>query len=168
MQDAVQRIIERFGLEPRPEGGYYREIFRSSVTIDRGNAQRGQFPRRSASTFVYFLLTEGSLSPFHRVRGSDELWHLYAGGPLEIHTLHGDGGYARHVLDGDPARGEPALVVPGGTWQAARLAPGVRFAFTGCVVAPGFDVADFEMPSADLLVAEHPQHERLIRELARQ
>jgi predicted cupin superfamily sugar epimerase len=167
MQDAVQRIIERFGLEPRPEGGYYREVFRSSVTIERASLERGQFPRRSASTLVYFLITDGSLSPLHRVRGSDELWHLYAGGPLEIHTIHADGSHGRHELC-DPTLGEPALVVPGGSWQAARLAPGAPFAFAGCVVAPGFDVADFEMPTADLLAAEYPQHERIIRELARQ
>lgn len=166
MQDSVRAIVDRLGLTAHPEGGYYREIFRSSMTVDRPGATSVD-RRRSMSTFIYFLLASDDFSAFHRVVGSDEIWHLYAGGPLELHMIDDGSRYAKHVLATDLARGEPARVVPAGWWQAARLAEGANFAFCGCTVAPGFDFADFEMPSAAALVAIEPSHERIIRELTK-
>jgi predicted cupin superfamily sugar epimerase len=163
MLQAVQDIVERFALLPHPEGGYFREVFRSGLSLE--HPVRGA--RRSGGTFIYFLLAEKDFSAFHRVLGSDEIWHLYSGGPLELHTIDDAQRYMKHVLTTDLARGEPALVVPGGRWQAARLAPGADWAFCGCTVAPGFDFADFEMPPASELVARFPAHERAIRELTR-
>ena len=166
MQDAVRKIVERFELVPHPEGGYYREVYRSAIELDRpSGAARGE--RRRGSTLIYFLLADRDFSAFHRVHGSDEVWHLYAGGPLELHTIDAAQRYAKHVLTGDLASGEPARVVPASEWQAARLAPGAPWAFVGCTVAPGFDFADFEMPTRDTLVAAFPSHERIIRELTR-
>jgi uncharacterized protein len=166
MEQAVQRIIERFALIPHPEGGYFREIYRSSLTLRHPRID-GAHAERSSSTLIYFLLAEGQFSAFHRVRSSDEVWHLYAGGPLELHTIDAEDRYSRTVLTTDLERGEPAAVVPADTWQATRLAHGEGWAFSGCTVAPGFDFADFEMPSAAELIERHPHHERIIRELAR-
>jgi len=166
MQD-VRKIVERFELRPHPEGGYFREVFRSDVTLEHPGVDAGRGARRSGSTLIYFLLADGDFSAFHRVRWSDEVWHLYAGGPLELHTIDAARRYEKHMLTNDLASGEPACVVRAGCWQAARLAPGSSWAFTGCTVAPGFDFADFEMPPGDELAAAFPAHERIIRELTR-
>ncbi len=167
MQEAVRKIIERFELIPHPEGGYYREVFRSEVALDllRSGSQRGA--RRCASTFIYFLLAGSDFSAFHRVRNADEVWHLYAGGPLELHTIDASQRYAKRVLRGDLASGEPTCVVRAGCWQAARLESANAWAFAGCTVAPGFEFADFEMPPGNELAASFPAHERIIRELTR-
>jgi predicted cupin superfamily sugar epimerase len=165
VQDIVRKIVERFELEPHPEGGYFREIYRSTLTLEHPGVGGA---RRSGSTLIYFLLAERDFSAFHRVRASDEVWHLYDGGPLELHTIDtASGRYRGHDLSRDLAHGEPVAIVPGGRWQAARLATGAAFAFCGCTVAPGFDFADFEMPPAQELVAQFPAHERIIRELTR-
>ena len=167
MPNAVADIVERFALEPHPEGGFFREVHRSRLVIDHPALDASVQRRRSSGTFIYFLLAEGDFSAFHRVLASDEIWHLYAGGPLELHTIDADQRYAKRVLTTDLARGEPALVIPAGWWQAARPAPGSAWVFCGCTVAPGFDFADFSMPPAAELVAACPAHERIIRELTR-
>jgi predicted cupin superfamily sugar epimerase len=167
MQEAVRKIVERFELIPHPEGGYYREVFRSALALDRAGSGAKRGATRSASTLIYFLLADGDFSAFHRVRSSDEVWHLYAGGPLELHTIDSAHAHTKHVLSGDLANGEPACVVPADCWQAARLAPASAWAFAGCTVAPGFDFADFEMPPGDELAASFPEHYRIIRELTR-
>ncbi len=169
---AVRRIIERFGLAPHPEGGFYREVYRADLALVHPGIPDGSESReRSASTAIYFLLPEGEISAFHRVRWTDEVWHLYAGGPLELHLIHEDGRYERRLLSGDPAaagrEAGPMAVVEAGCWQAARPAPGAGYAFGGCTVAPGFDFADFELPAADELVARLPEHDAVIRALAR-
>jgi predicted cupin superfamily sugar epimerase len=167
MLQAVRKIVDRFELIRHPEGGYFREIFRSDVAFDHPGIDPAQGARRCGSTLIYFLLADGDFSAFHRVRSSDEVWHLYAGGPLELHTIDASQRYAKHLLTGDIANGEPTCVVPAGRWQAARLAPASAWAFCGCTVAPGFDFADFEMPPGDELCASFPAHERIIRELTR-
>ncbi len=172
----VRRLIERFDLAPHPEGGFYREVYRDELSVLHPGipiAPGGPADReRSASTAIYFLLPEGEISAFHRVLWTDEVWHLYGGGPLELHLIHGDGRYERRLLSGDPdaeggAETGPMAVVQAGCWQAARPAPGAAWAFGGCTVAPGFDFADFELPAADELVRRFPEHEAVTRALAR-
>jgi uncharacterized protein len=167
MLAAVREIVERFELIRHPEGGYFREIFRSDVAFDHPRVDPALGARRCGSTLIYFLLADGDFSAFHRVRASDEIWHLYGGGPLELHTIDSAQRYAKHVLTSDLASGEPTAVVPAGCWQAARLAPIGAWAFCGCTVAPGFDFADFEMPPRAELCAAFPQHQLVIRELTR-
>jgi len=167
MHETAKRIVERFELEPYPEGGYYREVYRSTVTIEHPRVDTGHDARRCGGTFIYFLLAGNDFSAFHRVRWTDEIWHLYAGGPLEVHTIDAESRYARHVLTGNLERGEPTHVVPSGCWQATRLAPGAEWAFGGCTVSPGFEFADFEMPPARELLAQHPGHADIIRQLTR-
>jgi predicted cupin superfamily sugar epimerase len=167
MHEAVRKIVERFQLIPHPEGGYYREVFRSEIAFDHPGIDSLRGARRRASTLIYFLLAERDFSAFHRVLASDEVWHLYAGGPLEVHTIDPAKRYEKHVLSGDLENGEPAFVVPAGWWQAARLAPSAAWAFIGCTVAPGFDFADFEMPPRHDLAARFRAHEAIIGELTR-
>lgn len=167
MDDDARDIVQRFGLMPHPEGGYYREIHRSGVTVEHPGIPAGRDARRSGGTFIYFLLADGDFSAFHRVRWSDEIWHLYAGGPLEVHLIDDHGRHSERLLTSDLVTGEPATVVDAGCWQATRLAPGAKWAFTGCTVSPGFDFSDFDMPTTDELLAAHPEHGAIIRQLTR-
>jgi predicted cupin superfamily sugar epimerase len=140
MHPRAAELIATLALRPHPEGGFFREIFRSGAQVEPEDA-RGS---RAALTTIYFLLTEGSVSRWHQV-ASDEVWHLYEGGPLELLELS-PAGYDlfRHRLsplgtDG----GAPVRTIPAGQWQAARpLGP---YVLVGCTVGPGFDFADFRM-----------------------
>jgi predicted cupin superfamily sugar epimerase len=165
MPATAAELIASLGLLPHPEGGYFRETFRAPP-LPFELAGRGS---RAASTAIYFLLGEGDFSAFHRVR-SDEVWHHYAGAPLELFTLHDlpSGAEARVVrLGSSVLQGEmPQAVVEAGVLQAARPG-GSGFSLCGCTVAPGFDFADFEMPSRAELVARFPGAEALIRSLPR-
>jgi hypothetical protein len=167
MNDDVKRIVERFELVPHPEGGYFREVYRSPIQIDHPGIPEGQKAARAAGTLIYFLLSGDDFSAFHRVRFSDEIWHLYAGGPLEIFVLDEAGRLEQRQLTTDLAQGKPTTMIPAGTWQSARLASGAEWALGGCTVTPGFDYDDFELPAARELLARYPAHEATIRLLTR-
>ena len=157
--------IHHLGLHPHPEGGYFRETYRASESIARPHLPERFAGPRCFSTAIYFLLEAGQFSAFHRIR-SDEAWHLYAGGPLDIFTITSAGELIRHRLGLDLTQGEqPQLVIPAGYWFASRPAPGIPYALVGCTVAPGFDFADFEMGSRPELVRQFPVHATLIHEL---
>jgi hypothetical protein len=154
----VQQIVDRLGLRPHPEGGFYRETFRSALHVPAGQA----------STAIYFLLPAGMFSAFHVIRGSDEIWHHYAGDPIELHTFAPNGDYAVEVLGPDIAGGQrPQLVVAAGTLQAA-VPRGDRFALCGCTVAPGFEFANFTIPTRAELLARFPRHAAVIGRLTRE
>jgi predicted cupin superfamily sugar epimerase len=156
----AQLLVERLQLRPHPEGGLYREVFRSPQTL---RLERGS---RSTLTAIHFVLPADSFSAFHRV-ASDEVWCFQRGDPLELHVLGDDGALTTHHLGRDLEQGEePLAVVPAGAWQAA--APlGERYSWCSCLVAPGFDFADFEMAMRDYLAARFPQHAHLVRRLTR-
>jgi predicted cupin superfamily sugar epimerase len=154
----IQEVIQRLGLKPHPEGGYYAETFRSleSVMLSDGR-------QRSASTAIYFLLPEGAFSALHRV-AADECWHHYGGAPLELVMISPQGSLERVIIGLDLKAGQcPQHVVPSGWWQATKPLDGGS-ALAGCTVAPGFDFADFEMPSRSVLLALFPTHAAVILE----
>lgn len=154
-------LVNALGLAPHPEGGFYRETWRSPLLLNE--LARGT---RAASTAIYFLLPAGTFSAFHRV-ASDEAWHHYDGDPLDLHVLDPNGAHSVRVLGRDFARGEtPQHVVAAGAWQAA-VPRGERYALVGCTVSPGFDFADFEMPPRAELVARFPEHAELLARLTR-
>ena len=126
------------------------------------------FPgNRSASTAIYFLLTEGDFSAFHRIR-SDEVWHFYHGDALEIFELLEDGSIKLHRLGKNLERGEVfQSIVHAGHWFASRLAAGGKFSLAGCTVAPGFDFSDFELAEKKKLLGEYARHRELILSLIR-
>ena len=148
-------MVRRLGLIPHPEGGFYRETFRSPLLLSLPDGRT-----RSASTAIYYLLPPGAFSAWHQV-ASDEVWHHYAGAPLELRL---PGKVIR--LGTDLAAGEePQAVVPPGVWQSARPLGG--WVLVGCTVAPGFDFRDFEMPPRKELLERYPQHRALIERLTR-
>jgi predicted cupin superfamily sugar epimerase len=136
-------LVERLGLEPHPEGGWYRETWRSPVTFEPD----GYDGPRHAATAIYFLLHPGERSAWHVVR-SAELWFWHSGGPLLLRR----GGSGDRPADGDEvllgpdiaAGQEPQALIPPGVWQAAEPA-GTAPVLVSCVVAPGFDFADFRL-----------------------
>jgi predicted cupin superfamily sugar epimerase len=156
----VDELVRTLGLTPHPEGGFYRETYRAALTV--------QTPRgpRSAGTAIYYLLTRGTFSAWHRVVGSDEMWLFHDGDPLALHLLHEDGRLETVVLGKNVAAGEqPQVLVRVGVLQAAE--PRGEYTLVGCTVSPGFDFADFELPSAAELTARYPAHAEALHRLAK-
>lgn len=132
MTAPVDDLVNRLGLSAHPEGGWYREVFRSE-----------------AATTIHYVLPAHGLAPLHRVRDRVELWHFYGGSPVEVHTIVDDQ-HACAVLGPDA----PLVVVPAGAWQATRAGDG--YAWCGCTVAPAFEFAAWEMPTRDELLRMLP------------
>ena len=165
MNDPVS-WIRMLGLVRHPEGGWYRETYRSPDSIPE-NALRGYDGPRSCATAIYFLLCRDDFSALHRL-ASDELWHFYAGDPLTIHTVTIDGAHQRLVLGRDPEVGEyPQALAPKGSWFGAVVDPPGTYALVGCTVAPGFEFQDFELGTREDLLARYPAHAAMIRRLTR-
>jgi len=149
MHPRAAELIAALDLRPHPEGGFYRQVFKSVVQVTPID---GRGPR-AALTTVYFLLPEGSFSRWHQV-ASDEVWHLYEGGPLELLEFsESDQAILRHRL-GPVGSGPdaPVCTIGAGIWQAAR--PLGEYAFVGCTVGPGFDWADFRLLAEDQVRAD--------------
>lgn len=167
MNTAAQ-LIQQYQLLPHPEGGYYKETYRSSETIPAAALPARFNGNRSFSTAIYFLLEQGNFSAFHKIK-SDECWHFYAGQTLLVHILHTNGELQTVKLGSNATEEELfQFVVPANCWFASEPAPGTEFSLTGCTVAPGFDFADFELAKAEELVKSFPFYSTLIRRLCRQ
>lgn len=134
----AQALIHTLALQPHPEGGWYREVFRSDRTVQPGDDRS----RRAALTSIDFLLEAGQFSAWHRVR-SDEVWHLLEGDSLTLWLLSPEAGPLQRV----ELREWRRHVVPADWWQAAEPGPG--FAYVGATVGPGFDFADFSFGRDD-------------------
>ncbi|MCF8373905.1 MAG: cupin domain-containing protein [Bacteroidales bacterium] len=165
MLKSAEYWIENLYLEPHPEGGWFRETYRSSEKISESGLPLGFSGNRNFSTAIYYLLQNDDFSAWHRIK-SDEMWHYYDGdGAIEIHTLSKIKGHEIRVLGSNPENGgSPQVVVPANTWFASRLTKQKMYALAGCTVAPGFDFDDFEMGEELSLVKEFPQHVGIIKE----
>ena len=164
MATRAQQLIDALGLKPHPERGFYAETYRSSVSITA--ASHGG--RRAVSTAIFFLVTaDEPVTSLHRLK-SDELFHLYEGGPLEILRLYENGEWdvARLGLDLDAGE-RPQVVIPAGTWFGTTLADGASHCLVGCTVAPGFDFADFELAEGPELELRYPSAADRIRSMRR-
>jgi uncharacterized protein len=139
----VVKIVDRLQLQPHPEGGFYRETWRSNLSLPQSILPDGYTGDRSAGTAILFLLPTGHFSRWHRVR-SAELWFHQAGDPLELvmaETLDG----ATQIINLGRDYAFQAIVPPD-RWQKAKPIPGeAGYALVACVVVPGFDFADFEL-----------------------
>ncbi len=161
-------LIQTLGLLPHPEGGHYRETYRSTQQVRRPDGAL-----RHASTAIYYLLQAGEYSSWHRI-ASDELWHFHVGTPLSIYVLH-EGKLTTLAL-GHPADVPDAVfqhVVPAGAWFAAEPMPAhsgrAGYSLVGCTVAPGFEFSEFELATAEALAeAGAPDTDTVRRLLVRQ
>lgn len=162
---SVHSLIASLELQPHPEGGWYREVFRSDDRFPPSALPERYLGSRPYMTSIYFLLRPGEVSRFHRLR-SDEVWHFYDGTPLTLHQLYPDGSYASVLLGRDPRKGERfAAAVPRGVWMAAEGPRARSYSLVGCTVAPGFDFGDFELALPDELLAAYPAHSNIIKKL---
>lgn len=142
--------IETLGLAPHPEGGYFRETYRSAF-----------------STAIYFLLPGDQVSALHRIK-SDELWHFHAGSRLTLFVIHPEGRLERVALGPRADNGEALqAVVPAGCWFGAVVNDLASYALAGCTVALPFEFDDFELGDPARLLAEYPQHRAVIERLTR-
>jgi uncharacterized protein len=137
MDPRAAELIAKLRLQPHPEGGYFREIWRSPLKVKPADDR----PEKSALTTIYFLLVAGQKSRLHRVR-SDEVWHYYEGGPLELlvapPSIEQVATIRLGPLSDDTV---PVYTVPANWWQGARTQTG--YTLVGCSVGPGFDFSDF-------------------------
>lgn len=159
--------IRKLNLEPHPEGGFYRQTYKSAQVLPREALPPHFTGPRAASTAIYFLLEGKSFSAFHRLR-SDELWHFYVGAPVLVHVINESGEYSKILLGSDPDAGEELqAVVKAGCWFASHVRDRKSFALVGCTVAPAFDFDDFELAKREELARHYPQHRELIEQLTR-
>ena len=166
--NSINKIIDRLKLEPHPEGGYFKETYRSLGEIDEVNLSPDYEGNRSYSTCIYFLLTSDNFSALHRIK-QDEIWHFYDGSPIRLHMISELGIHSEHVIGRDLNNGEtPQFIVPGGYWFAAEVINKNGYSLLGCTVSPGFNFNDFELKTRKELVSMFPNQEKIISKLTHQ
>jgi predicted cupin superfamily sugar epimerase len=148
--------IKKLRLEKHPEGGWFKEVYRSAEMISEKCLPEGFSGSRNASTSIYYLLEDDNFSSFHRIK-SDEIWHYYTGNSsLEIISIE-KGEIKKQILGNQAEENQLfQVVVPKNTWFAARLTDTKGYALAGCTVSPGFNFDDFELAGIEFL-AEYPQ-----------
>lgn len=165
MNKELDQLIDFYQLLPHPEGGFYKETYRSSEWVNQSNLPARFLGNRYFSTAIYFLLVKDSFSAFHKIH-SDECWHFYKGDSVDIHVLHQNGEYELIKLGNDTEKGEQfQAIVPAGAWFASST-KGI-YSLVGCTVSPGFDFADFVLAKSAELVQEFPKHAMLIHQFCR-
>ncbi len=168
MQNPIQQLVKKLQLEPHPEGGFFRETYRSEGFVSENQLSNGFVGDRNYATCIYFLLVSGNFSAFHRIK-QDEIWHFYSGSPILLHTICPNGNYELIEIGNNLDAGEvPQFVVPANYWFASEVKNPDSYSLAGCTVSPGFDFRDFELPSRSELVSLFPEHEKAIARLTRE
>ena len=159
-----EEIIKHLDLLPHPEGGYYKETYRSHGNINADSLDKNYNGKRSYSTCIYFLLTSDEFSAFHKIK-QDEIWHFHEGSPIILHTISEEGIHQEHCIGTNFLAGQkPQLVVEGNHWFSASVTEENSYALVSCTVSPGFDFSDFVLPSREELHSKFPQHKHLIHQ----
>lgn len=160
--------INRLELQPHPEGGYFKEIYRAEGIISQPNLPIRFSGGRTYSTAIYYLLKSGDFSSLHRL-DSDEQWFHIDGSALTIHSIDPKGNYTKHHIGKNLDAGEfPHAIVLHGNWFGGTVDDPNSFSLVGCVVAPGFDFDDFELAKRNDLIKQFPQHKEIIEKLSRE
>lgn len=163
----AEKLVKLLGLKSHPEGGYYRETYRSDEIIRKGALPERYTGNRTYGTAIYYLLTRETFSAFHRIK-TDEIYHFYLGDPVELVQLLPDGSGCMVRLGNDIAGGaQVQTVVSRGTWHGARLVGGGKYALLGTTVSPGFEFADFEIGDRYELIRSYPSFSDTITALTR-
>lgn len=159
----IQDYIQQLQLLPHPEGGYYKETYRSQATANF----KGFDGERNYCTGIYFLIEKNNFSALHRIK-SDEMWHFYAGDALEVIEITPEGKLIITHVGSNLMKGEVfQYTVKAGHWFGSRVIQGGDFSLVGCTVSPGFDFNDFEMADRTNLTELFPEYKNLIAELTR-
>lgn len=161
-----KEIIKKLDMTPHPEGGYYKEIYRTdkiaNLIIDTKPVNR------SFATSIYFLLEGEQFSSFHKLR-SDELWYYHAGSAARVHIIEPDGNYSFKDVGFDLENDvEPQIIIKANCWFASEVLDKNSYSLVGCMVAPGFDFADFELAERKQLVELFPDHKEIITKFTRE
>jgi predicted cupin superfamily sugar epimerase len=157
--------IEKLGLTTHVEGGAFRETYRSNLVIPQEILSNDFSGNRNVSTSIYFLLSYGQFSAFHKIL-SDEIWHFYAGQTLTIYEIETNGNLITHLLGADLEKGETfQCVIKAGNWFGSRCEIANGFSLVGCTVSPGFDFNDFELANKNELSQAFPNLAGLISEM---
>lgn len=165
MNNSISDLISKLKLKPHPEGGFFRETYRSRGEINKSSLDQDYKGKRSYSTCIYFLLTSDNFSAFHRIK-QDEIWHFYDGSPINLHIISDLGVYTNHSIGINLQKGEiPQFVVPGRSWFAAEVVNPNAYSLIGCTVSPGFSFEDFELKSRNDLISLFPDKEDIILRL---
>ncbi len=165
MTNSIKDIISKLELHPHPEGGYFKETYRSDGTINNENLSEAYEGKRNYSTCIYFLLTSENFSALHRIK-QDEIWHFYDGSPIRLHIITENGNHSEHIIGRDLNKGEvPQLIVPGGCWFGAEVIDNNAYSLVGCTVSPGFDFKDFELKTRKELISLFPDKKEIIVKL---
>ena len=152
-QKEMDRIIKQLDLLPHPEGGFYRESYRSEEAVQGG--------ARALMTSIYFLLTSKSVSHFHRIK-SDEHWYYHGGSPLIVHILDA-AGHHEHIVGNDLEAGYlPYFMVPKNTVFGSTVLEEDSYSLVSCAVSPGFDFSDFELLRHEDLIKSYPMNKSII------
>ena len=167
MKERIQYLVSKLGLQEHPEGGFYKETYRSEGIIPAESLPDEFSGPRNYSTGIYFLLTSDTFSAFHKIH-QDEMWHFYEGSPLTVHMIDAEGKYTAQKAGLNFDEEEvPQFTVPAGVWFAAEVSEPDSYALVGCTVAPGFDFEDFELAEREILTAAFPEHSGIIEKLTR-
>lgn len=159
--------IEKLCLTKHPEGGWFKEVYRSSEEIKEEHLPERYSGGRNHSTSIYFLLTSDTFSAFHKIK-SDELWHFYTGSAVTVYMIDENGTYSEVNLGSNHEACEVfQCVMPRGVWFGAKVNQADSFSLVGCTVAPGFHFDDFELAKRDEMVKQFPQHKEIIEKLTR-
>lgn len=163
----AEEWIDALELQPHPEGGFYREVYRSDEQI-AADALPDRFESpRVHSTSIYYLLRAGEVSALHRIE-QDEIWHFHDGDGGVVHSIDAAGHRTSTSIGRDLGSGQsPQVLVRAGDWFGAEVTPGGRFVLVGCTVAPGFEFEDLEMADRSELSRRFPEHAELIERLTR-
>lgn len=162
-ESEMLRIIRELGLSPHPEGGFYRQTYRSEeIVSDRAFASAPFVGQRQLASSIYYLLPSDEVSRFHRLK-SDELWYYHYGSPLTIHMITPSGVWKRVKLGPNILQGETLqAVIPKGTIFGATVNDNHSYSLVGCMVTPGFEFQDFELMKQEDLLMRYPQYRPLI------
>ncbi|HQN20236.1 MAG TPA: cupin domain-containing protein [Syntrophobacteraceae bacterium] len=167
MIEEAARWIEELNLSKHPEGGYYRQTYRSKESVRKEHLPDRFSGPRAFSTAIYYLLPGDEVSRFHRLQ-SDEVWHFHAGSSLTLYIIDDEGSLVQMELGASIERGEALQVVIGaGKWFGALVNDPASYSLVGCTVSPGFEYEDFEIGDRQDLIQKFPRHHRIIEKLTR-
>jgi len=163
----VDILVKELDLLPHPEGGYYKETYRSEGKITQACLSSDFKGDRNMATGIYFLIEKGNFSALHKIK-SDETWHFYYGDALEVIEINEQGLLTITCIGNNILNGEIFQhTVKANTWFGSRVSNNGNFSLVGCTVYPGFDFNDFELATRHELIQLFPQHKNLISELTR-
>jgi len=163
----VEDLVKKLDLAPHPEGGYYKEVYRSEEKINQMGLPERFAGDRNFATSIYFLIEKNNFSALHKIK-SDETWHFYYGDTLEVIEIDEEGNLNKTLVGNDLEQGEVfQYTVKANTWFGSRVKQEGKFSLVGCTVAPGFDFEDFVMGERKDLIGWFPRHKNIIQEMTR-